>query len=214
MGSSEHTELLRWWHRYQARALIRESDFVRNGLLQEIIAIRRRIEVSCPLAPEGEESVCQSHLADLSRLYDLLENFCDRLESRYLQDSLPLALQHVAHAKQSRLNLQTDFPKNWTDEPIEQARLLTLLIKTVLATLSQATVLPKTSTLQMHEGNNQKTLKFHAEFASTPSPLLIGQMNQDIPPFLRTFQLFTQATYQYQFESDLLFLELGWCDPA
>lgn len=211
---SDPTELLRWWHQHQAQTLLQETDFLRNGVLQEIIAIRRRLEVSCPLQPHSSDSVCGPQLADLSRLYSLLENFCDRLQSPFAQDSLPLALQHTVQPWQDQLHLQTQFPATWQTEPLEQAQLLILLMKTVLPMLAETPPLPHLVTLTLGESNSRKSLIFQAQYAATLEPSLAQRLEPAVQPFLKTFCLFTAATYDVVFQADGFSLKLEWQNPS
>lgn len=207
---SDPTELLRWWHQYQAHMLIQETDFVRNGILQEIIAIRRRLEMSCPLQPPANDTVCAPHLADLTRLYNLLENFCDRLQSPFIADSLPLALQHAMRPWQAALNLQSHLPAQWSTEPLEQAQLLIWLMKALLSLLVELPRSPIATTLTMSEADALKTLAFQAQYGAPLVPAVSQQVESALQPFLNTFRLLTQARCAVVFQADGFSLKLGW----
>lgn len=190
--------------------LLQETDFLRNGVLQDIIAIRRRLEVSCPLRPTSEHPTCEPHLADLSRLYSLLENFCDRLQSPFSPDSLPLALQHTLQPWQERLRLQTQFPATWQPEPLEQTQLLVLLMKALLPMLVETTSALQATTLSLSEANNLKTLVLTVQYAPALEPALITPIEHTVQPFLDTFCLFTKAISDVMFQTDGFFLKLRW----
>ncbi|NEQ46628.1 MAG: hypothetical protein F6K00_25010 [Leptolyngbya sp. SIOISBB] len=211
---SDPTELLRWWHQHQAQMLLQETDFLRNGVLQEIIAIRRRLEVSCPLRPTAEHPACEPHLADLSRLYSLLENFCDRLQSPFSPDSLPLALQHTLQPWQERLHLQTRFPATWQPEPLEQTQLLVLLMKALLPILAETAPALQATTLSLSEANHLKTLVLTGQYAPVLEPALTTRIEQTVQPFLDTFCLFTEAISEVMFQTEGFFLKLRWHSPS
>ena len=211
---SDPTELLRWWHQYQAQMLLHETDFLRNGVLQEIIAIRRRLEVSCPLRRTSNNPACEPHLADLSRLYSLLETFCDRLQSPFSQDSLPLALQHTLQPWQDRLPLQAQFPSTWQPEPLEQTQLLVLLMKALLPVLAETAPALQSITLSLSEANNLKTLVFNVQYLPALESALTTPIEQTAQPFLDTFCLFTNATSDVLFQTDGFFLKLRWQSPS
>lgn len=210
---SDPTELLRWWHQYQAHMLIQETDFVRNGILQEIIAIRRRLEMSCPLQLHANDAVCAPHLTDLTRLYSLLENFCDRLQSPFIADSLPLALQHAMRPWQGSLNLQSHLPPSWSPEPLEQAQLLIWLMKALLSLLAEFPCSPVTTTFTMSEADTLKTLVFQAQYAVPLDPTVSPQVESALQPFLNTFRLLTEARGEVVFQADGFSLKLGWPTP-
>ncbi|RZM79773.1 hypothetical protein [Leptolyngbya iicbica] len=209
-ATPDTTALLRWWHQHQAQMIRRETDFLRNGVLQEIIAIRRRLEVTCPLGHTSELSTCEPHLADLTRLYSLLENFCDRLQSPFSPDSLPLALQHTLQPWQARLQLQAQCPSTWPTEPLELTQLLVLLFKAVLPVLAENPPYPATTELQLTEANNCKTLTFTAHYEGAIASALTSLIQQTVQPFLDTFCLFTDATCDVVFHAEHFFLKLGW----
>lgn len=211
---SDPTELLRWWHQHQAQMLLQETDFLRNGVLQEIIAIRRRLEMSCPLRHTSDYPTCEPHLTDLSRLYSLLENFCDRLQSPFSPDSLPLALQHTMQPWQERLHLQTQFPSAWQPEPLEQTQLLVLLMKALLPMLAETAPALQATTLSLSEADDLKTLILTAQYASALEPSLTTPIRQTVQPFLDTFCLFTEAISDVMFQTDGFFLKLRWQSPS
>ncbi|HEY9889714.1 MAG TPA: hypothetical protein V6D02_15010 [Candidatus Obscuribacterales bacterium] len=210
METTNPTELLRWWHQYQAQTLTQETDLIRNGLLQEMIALRRRLEMACPAPPPGEMWE-DTPLAEMGRLYGLLENFCDRLESPYLQDSLPLALQHTLQPWQHRLNLHAELPAQWSAEPIEQTRLLVLLLKTLLPTLAAASAPPQRCELRLTTHHGTKHLTWQSQSAADALALNTA-LASTLTPFLQTFRLLTQGAWDMLVQSDTFFLELTWLD--
>ncbi|MGD1943251.1 MAG: hypothetical protein ACFB0G_18300 [Leptolyngbyaceae cyanobacterium] len=210
-----HIELLRWWHRYQAQLLNQETDFVRNGLLQEIIALRRRLEVACHTHPASQPYDCHTQLSEMQRLYELVEDFCHRLESPYQQDSLPLALQSALQPWVRSLNLQTELAQTWSVEPIEQTRLLLLLTKTLFDTLSAMEPQPTTTLLTLVENNGSKQLWVQAEYEpALLTPTFATSIEQALQPFLETFRLLAQADCAPMFQTDLFSLKLSWRSPA
>ena len=188
----------------------RETDFLRNGVLQEIIAIRRRLEATCPLSHSSGVSACEPQLADLSRLYSLLENFCDRLQSPFSLDSLPLALQHTVQPWQERLQLQTQLPPTWQAEPLELTQLLVLLFKALLPVLAENSSAPPTSTLSLNEAVDCKTLNLIVKYETTISFAMQQSIEGTMRPFLETFGLFAKATCDVMFLADKFSLKLEW----
>ena len=211
---TDTTELLRWWHQHQAQMMRRETDFLRNGVLQEIIAIRRRLEATCPLNHGSGLSACEPQLADLSRLYSLLENFCDRLQSPFSLDSLPLALQHTVQPWQERLQLQTQLPPAWQTEPLELTQLLVLLFKALLPVLAENSPDAPTSALSLNEVADRKTLNLTVKYGTTITSTLQQSIEETMRPFLETFGLFAEATCDVMFLADKFSLKLEWHSTA
>lgn len=207
-------DLLRWWHQYQAQMLNEETDFIRNGLLQEIIALRRQLEMSCHAEVDLEGSNCELHLAAMKRLYTLAEDFCDRLQSPYLQDSLPLALQHAVHPWKDAFNIRVTVPTVWICGQVEHTRLLILLIKTLVQQLTEADRLPQQLTLNLEERDGSKQLRIDAQYGALQSSAFWQTVQRSLAPFLQTFQLFTEGSYQQLFQGDSLSLKLSWAVPT
>ncbi|MGF1459742.1 MAG: hypothetical protein ACFBSG_12030 [Leptolyngbyaceae cyanobacterium] len=205
---------MRWWHQYQAQMLLRETDFIRNGLLQEIIAMRRRLELACPLSPHSDESAGAPQVADLSRLYSLLEGVCDRLHSPFMRDSMPLALQQVVRPWQTRLNLALQLPSSWSFESLEQSQLLVLLFKSLLPLLAETKHLPTQAKLAIAENNLGKSLGFEAYYALVPERSLTEQIETTLRPFCETLRLLSETNSQLQFQTDKFSLKLEWQTSA
>ena len=187
---------------------------MRNGLLQEIIALRRRLEVACHNHPASQPYDCHTQLSELKRLYELVEDFCHRLESPYQQDSLPLALQSALQPWVRSLNLQTELAQTWSAEPIEQTRLLLLLTKTLFSTLSTVDPQPIKTLLTLEENNGGKQLWVQAEYRPSLAPTFVASVEQALQPFLETFRLLAQADCDPIFQSNQFSLKLSWRSPA
>ena len=80
-------QLLCQWQQNQAEWLDQEAETIRNGLLQDLFAVRRKLELL-----DGQATDC---LVDFEHLYHSLKHLADRLSSPYIHDSFPLAIQHT-----------------------------------------------------------------------------------------------------------------------
>ncbi|MBE7384845.1 MAG: hypothetical protein F6J95_025960 [Leptolyngbya sp. SIO1E4] len=210
IDTSNPTDLLRWWHQYQAHKLNQEAELIRNKLLQEMFAIRRRLELSCETQPNAQAFDCETHLAELKRLYALLESLGNRLESPYLQDSLPLALQHTVQPWQTQLPLSTDLPPRWELDPIEHTRLLILFVETLLQHLASATPLPHDCDLRLQHQAELKELTVRVRYETWLPPAWISQISSPLQPLLKTFQLLMQGDYDQDLHPRTLTWVLRW----
>lgn len=82
---------LQWWQQQQINRLHDKAELIREGVLQELFAIRRALE----LAHHNQEPVSQASLQQLESLHIKLEQVSNELSPAFIQDSLPLAIQHV-----------------------------------------------------------------------------------------------------------------------
>ena len=207
---SNYADLLRWWHQYQAQMLNHEADMIRNGVLQDMFAIRRRLELSCLTQPNAEEFGCEDHLAKLRRIYILLENLSDRLELPYLQESLPLALQHAVQPWRESVRLRARLPHTWEAEPVEHTRLLVMLAENLLQHLATAAISPRHCDITLQHQFGVKELTFHMLYRESPPASLTEQTAISMKPFLETFQILTQGDYSQDLQARSLTWALRW----
>ena len=190
--------------------LHQEADFIRNGVLQDLFAIRRQLELSCHPQSDAKMFSYNNHLAELKRIYTLLENCSNRLAGPYLQDSLPLALQHIVQPWLEKIHLKTEFPAAWESEPVEQTRLLTLLTDSLCRHLATASPKPHRCNMTLQSQGAFKKLTFHAQYEDFLASSLIDQASRQLKPFLETFHIFTQGDYSQDFQPYSLTWVLCW----
>jgi len=208
------TDLLRWWHQYQAQLLNQEADRIRNSFLQEMFAVRRRFELACQSPACDKPLDCVAHLADLKRLYTLLETLSDRLDSPYLQDSLPLAIQHAVEPWKSQVPLRLDLPGEWVADPVEHNRLLLLLIDALLQQLAIAHSPASRCDLQLHCEHGVKTLVIQVSDATQVAADTAQAIAHSLEPFLETFHLFTHGNIHHTVLPQSLCWQLSWQSPV
>ena len=175
-------QLLRWWHRHQARWLTAEADAIRNGLLQDLFAVRRRLELTI-----GEDD---NSLAMVERLYGALESLGNRLSSPYLQESLPLALQHALSDWPPQIPLSAELPARWSPEPMENITLLLSVVEHLRQTLAVLPSVPQACALSLVEGPGAKQLTIHMTL-DRPSSLMAICESEDWAYHLTTFEILT-----------------------
>ncbi|MEO0408002.1 MAG: hypothetical protein AAF289_11685 [Cyanobacteria bacterium P01_A01_bin.135] len=81
---------LQWWHQRQIGRLHDSAELIRDGILQDLFAIRRMLE----LTHDTQAPVSPVHLQQLEALHARLEQVSNELSPAFIQDSLPLAIQH------------------------------------------------------------------------------------------------------------------------
>lgn len=203
----DNVELLRWWHQYQVQMLSQEADTIRNGLLQDVFAARRRLELICQSHGDDSDLGCKSCLTELEQIYSSLEKLSDRLVSPYLQSALPLALQHAVDPWQSKFNLDMTFPQTWFAESAELTQLLIALIDTFFHSLMTFSMQPYCCNIQLKHQGNSKELTFFVRYTDWPSPLPdMSKFPKSLTYMLETFQVLTQGEYTQVSQPH----ELGW----
>ena len=211
---SNQAELLRWWHQYQAKMLNHEADLIRNGALQDIVAMRRWLEALCQNQPKFQDGCCKSYLAALERMYAQLETLSDRLAPPYVQNSLPLALQYAVLPWQEKIHLRIALPSAWEPEPLEHTRLLTLFAETLLQQLATAAITPQYVDLSLQHQADSKELRFQARYGESLSPSWTAKVSKSLKPFLSTFQVLTQGNHTQDLQAHSMAWVFWWKTQA
>jgi len=132
---------LRWWERRRGFQLYCETERIRNGLLQESLAMRRSIELllgdSCQISLQS----VRDWLKGIETFHNSLGQLSDRLSPPYVEESLPLAIQYLLELWQTynpKLNIQIELPGDWRDESPECSRVILIALDELLRiTLSE-----------------------------------------------------------------------------
>ncbi|MEA5448558.1 hypothetical protein VB780_08285 [Leptolyngbya sp. CCNP1308] len=201
--TSQSAQLLRWWHQHQTQWLIDEADTIRNGLLQDLFAIRRQMELVA-----GEEC---AGLATVEQLYGALEQLCDRLSSPYLEESLPLALQHGLNDWPAQVILKVELPTHWSPEPIETVSLLISMIDYLGQTLATLPTPPQSCMVQMAESGGAKRLTLTiSDHLDLPSSSIDLCQTEDWSNYLATFEVLTRGKAGCTCDRTAVVLQLVW----
>jgi len=176
--------------------------------------VRRQMELSCSMQAGGEDTGCSQHLAELDSLYARLEHLSSSLHSPYLEESLPLALQHALQPWQGRLPLETQLPYLRDVEPIEHTRLLIALTQTLLKHLAAAAPPPQGCVIALTQQHQGKELRYHITYEATPSTVFAQELSTVLTPFLETFQIFTGGEYEQFSPPQTLGWVLSWSSTA
>lgn len=181
------------------------ADRIRNGLMQELFAIRRQLEVSCQTEENADKFGCDHHLTNLENLYNHLEHISHDLNSPFL-DSLPLALQHAIQPWQSQLPITAELPKDWLPEPAETVNLLLAFADSFFQQTAAIAPAPKQCGLKLsQQGNNQELICYAVgDKAWCDSNSSIS--TKTLLPFLETFRLLTQGEYHQILQPQ----QVGW----
>lgn len=198
---TDSKQLLRWWHQHQTRWLASEADAVRNALLQDMFAVRRQLELMA-----GEDIHA---LATVEHLYAALENLGDRLSSPYVQESLPLAVQHALKSWPSELTLEVKLPKHWPDEPMEYTTLLLSVLEHLRQSLVALPNLPQACTVDLAEEQGRKCLAVQLNLHGLP--LAVEHCKSaDWVYHLSTFEAITGGQARCTYAGHVVLWQLTW----
>jgi hypothetical protein len=196
-------QLLCQWQQHQVEWLDQEAEAIRNGLLQDLFAVRRKLELQ-----DQDVTAC---IVDFEQLYAALQRLADRLSSPFLHDSLPLAIQHALSPWPDRIPLKLDLPSHWPHEPVAVTALLLSILDTVLNRLATMHPDPAWCTLSLTEAEQGKQLTLQVNY-ETAIPLALQDMCQAEPWLyrLRTFEIMTGGKTTCLPRANLLEIQLTW----
>jgi hypothetical protein len=128
-----HVEMqksLQWWSEKLTTQLWYGSEQIRDGLLQDVFAIRRSLELSLVNHQEISVATSQDWLGQLDQLHQALGALRNVLAPAYVEESLPLAIQSLL--QQWKLRLETKLPADWPAEPLLRSRVILMTISELL----------------------------------------------------------------------------------
>ncbi len=141
LSYSRARRALRWWERRRGFQLYCETERIRNGLLQESLAMRRSLELWLGDTHEISLEHVRGWLKGIEKFHHSLGQLSDRLSPPFVEESLPLAIQYLLELWQTynpHLNIQMELPGDWQDESPECSRVILIALDELLRiTLSQ-----------------------------------------------------------------------------
>ena len=119
MSQSEMQRALSWWNQRQSRQLQQKAEEIREGVLQELFSCRRSLELQLLDRPDTSIPGLRSCLAKIEELHHSIEQLSYDLSPPYVDESLPLAVQHLLQQWRIRnadLNFKLKLPSSWQQE--------------------------------------------------------------------------------------------------
>ncbi len=86
---------LRWWQSRWSMVATQQAEGIRDGLLQEVFALRRELELSSLATTPPDSNRLQGWIHTLEDLHQQLDNLGDQLSPPYQTDDLALAIQDL-----------------------------------------------------------------------------------------------------------------------
>lgn len=130
---------LAWWHQRQVNRLHDSAELIRDGLLQELFAIRRGLELGSYRGGADAQASLQDGLQQLEALHLQLETVSNVLSPAFIQDSFPLAVQHSLKSWGQRypaVTLTTHLSQGQTTAPDFSSRVTLTALEELLISIS------------------------------------------------------------------------------
>ncbi len=99
--------------------------------------MRRHLESPVPSSTETQHKLDKRYLESIEKFHDSLKELSDYLYPAYIDESLPLAIQHLLDTWKNRssLNVEYELPTEWGDETCERIHLVLMLLEEFLRIL-------------------------------------------------------------------------------
>lgn len=120
----ETRKVLQWWEERHAEVDRHRAEAIRDGLLQELFALRRQLELPAATDHPGNR---EDWLTTAEHIYTALRQLSENLDAPFLQESLPLAIQSAVERLQPhypQLEIDLNLPPDWDYRAIQQNRVL------------------------------------------------------------------------------------------
>jgi hypothetical protein len=120
-------QAMQWWDEQQALQFNTQATKIRDRLLQDLFAARRSLELIPTDSIRTSLSNHQNYLATIETLHQQFEEISNYLAPPYLEESLPLAIQHRIERWKTQypmVNIELDVPAHWNGKPSERHRIL------------------------------------------------------------------------------------------
>lgn len=189
-STDETRQALQWWHRRQVDRLHDGAELIRDGILQDLFAIRRTLELSY----EEHKPASEANLRQLEALHQRLEQLSNTLSPAFSQDSLPLAIQHQLQqwqAKHPAIAVSAHLPSAEQSSGLgSRVALITLeeLLNLVAHSLSSAASIE----LELGSQGQMTTLTVRVREPQQQQRQAIARL-QDLAHLHRSFQFLTDG---------------------
>jgi hypothetical protein len=185
-------KILQWWNQRQIHRSRHKAEIIRDSVLQEILILRRHIELSLLHKDILSAEDKQDWLKKLEQLYHKLEQTGNSLAPPYVEESLPLALQHKLTSQSDytfSVNFRLELPSAWQFGSSEQSPMILMSFEELLliALSDQTGVIHRVSLAQQEQtGRLEVEIRY-------PNSLALDAVSesQDLRYLRQSFQLFT-----------------------
>ena len=207
----EMQKTLYWWDQRRSRQLQQKAEEIREGLLQELFACRRSLELQLMDHPEISIQSLQSCLNHIEELHHSIEQLSYELSPPYIEESLPLAVQHLLEQwrmRHSVLSFETALPQSWQDDPARNQIVLAILDELLhLTVVEHQPEAPIYISLQADQTIGRLTVRITD---SDSSALAAASREEHFHYLRRSFQLLAAGQCRMQTEGSTVAWYFSW----
>lgn len=198
-----------WWQDCWMRDMAQQEESLRDGALQDLLALRRGIELALLTGLSPPSSDLAGWLGQLELLYQNLDRLGDRLHPPYIEDDLNLALHHMMRPwldKYSTITMSVQHPQCLSGP--EFNRILLFATEQLLRLFIQ---LQDMMMLQVSliEKNTLSILRLRLELIPQESDDLASVI-QKVEYLHTVFPLLVNGRFSYSYPPGWLYCEFHW----
>lgn len=112
-----------------------EAEKIKDGLLQELFALRRTLEQSSSREDERSLQISQAAVQTIENIHLSLDRLSERLSPLHIEHSLPLAIEWVVRLRQAhhpQLRIETKPPIAWECCSVEHSLIVVKVLDELL----------------------------------------------------------------------------------
>ncbi|MEO1351463.1 MAG: hypothetical protein AAFW84_22095 [Cyanobacteria bacterium J06635_15] len=211
--SRQQQRTLQWFYTRQSQQLAAQSEKIRDQLLQQAFALRRSVELCSIDVAKDTDKQLETSLRLSENFNQSLESLGDELSPPFLEDSLPLALQHLIRSWicNQPVELTLELPSDWPLQKSEQHRIVLWCVREFLMVLQSNVELTDTQALKLDLTQKNDTAKLQLCCASQISEFvnrvkLLSELNY----IQQIFKLFMPGHCKVRYRESRIDCEFSW----
>lgn len=151
-------QISQWFYTRQFDQLLTQSEIIREQLLQQTFALMRSQELGAMDASSAEDAQHWQNCLALTQTFNQsLESLSNELWPPFVEESLPLALQHVVKQWADPKTIQLELPSDWPQQQPDKQRMVLWCVRQCLLVL-QSSERPASLSLYLIEIKNRAKL--------------------------------------------------------
>ncbi|MBE9066995.1 hypothetical protein IQ260_10040 [Leptolyngbya cf. ectocarpi LEGE 11479] len=204
-------QISQWFYTRQCHQLLTQSEVIREQLLQQTFALMRSQELGAMDASSTEDAQhWQNCLAQTQTFNQSLESLSNELWPPFVEESLPLALQHIIKqwTDPKAIQLSLELPSDWPQQQPDKQRMVLWCVRQCLLVLQSGT---RSASLSLY----LIEIKNRAKLGLSLDRLALDTMNdpslhKELKQIQQIFQFFMPGRCQITYGETCVSFEFNW----
>lgn len=204
-------QISQWFCTRQFHQLLTQSEIIREQLLQQTFALMRSQELGAMEACSADDAQQWQNCLALTQTFNQsLENLSNELWPPFVEESLPLALQHVIKqwTDQKTVQLRLELPSEWPQQQPDKQRMVLWCVRQCLLVL-QSGARSASLSLSLIEINNRAKLWLSLDGLSL-NTMNDTSLQDELKQIQHIFQFFMPGRCQLTYGETGVNFEFNW----